>query len=404
MREKFHWIKFSLINFSIVAILGVLMRYKIAFEFPYFDQKNIQHAHSHFAFYGWLTHTLMSLIVLYLFKNEDLSNKKKYKQLISFNLICSYGMLVAFAMVGYNAFSIFFSVSAVIISYIFTVSIIKYIRKTTPISTIYYWFIAALLFNVLASFGTFALAFMMATKHLSQHEYLAAVYFYLHFQYNGWFFFASMGLLNLYLSSVDTMYKNNNKTFWMFCLSLIPAYFLSTLWMQLPLWIYVFVVIASSVQLIAWFSFLKNTVASFKKIKSTIPSFLFYLFILVAISLTIKFVLQLGSVVPFISKLAFGFRPIVIAYLHLILLAVISIFLITFLFANKLLLITKTSKIGMLLLVTGVYTTEIVLAIQGIASFSYIPIPYINETLFIIALIILTGILLVTFSIKKSVE
>ncbi|MBK7587915.1 MAG: hypothetical protein IPI22_06015 [Bacteroidetes bacterium] len=187
-------------------------------------------------------------------------------------------------------------------------------------------------------------------------------------------------------------------------MSLIPAYFLSTLWMQLPLWIYVFVVIASSVQLIAWFSFLKNTVASFKKIKSTIPSFLFYLFILVAISLTIKFVLQLGSVVPFISKLAFGFRPIVIAYLHLILLAVISIFLITFLFANKLLLITKTSKIGMLLLVTGVYTTEIVLAIQGIASFSYIPIPYINETLFIIALIILTGILLVTFSIKKSVE
>ena len=138
MREKFHWIKFSLINFSIVAILGVLMRYKIAFEFPYFDQKNIQHAHSHFAFYGWLTHTLMSLIVLYLFKNEDLSNKKKYKQLISFNLICSYGMLVAFAMGGYNAFSIFFSVSAVIISYIFTVSIIKYIRKTTPISTIYY--------------------------------------------------------------------------------------------------------------------------------------------------------------------------------------------------------------------------------------------------------------------------
>ncbi|MBK6820559.1 MAG: hypothetical protein IPG85_13630 [Bacteroidetes bacterium] len=166
-------------------------------------------------------------------------------------------MLVAFAMGGYNAFSIFFSVSAVIISYIFTVSIIKYIRKTTPISTIYYWFIAALLFNVLASFGTFALAFMMATKHLSQHEYLAAVYFYLHFQYNGWFFFASMGLLNLYLSSVGTMYKNNNKTFWMFCLSLIPAYFLSTLWMQLPLWIYVFVVIASSVQLIAWFSFLK---------------------------------------------------------------------------------------------------------------------------------------------------
>jgi hypothetical protein len=313
-------------------------------------------------------------------------------------------MLIAFATGGYNAFSIFFSVAAVIISYIFTLSIIKYIRKQFASSTIYYWFIAALIFNVFASLGTFALAFMMATKHLSQHEYLAAVYFYLHFQYNGWFFFASMGLLNLYLSSVDSQYKNNNKIFWMFCLSLIPAYFLSTLWMQLPMWIYVLVVIASTAQLIAWFAFLKKNVASFQKLKSNIHSLLYFLFLLVAISLTIKFVLQLGSVVPFISKLAFGFRPIVIAYLHLILLAVISLFLITFLFANKLLLITKTSKIGMILLVTGVYTTEIVLAIQGIASFSYIPIPYINESLFVIAMIILTGILLVTFSIKKSVE
>ena len=402
MIEKFNWIKYSLINLSIVAFLGVLMRYKIAFVLPFFEQKNIQHAHSHFAFYGWLTHTLMSLIIVYLIKNEEYSNKNKYKYLLFINLICSYGMLISFAISGYNAVSIFFSVTAVAVSYVFTHSIVKYIQKQFTASTIYYWFIAALIFNVLASFGTFALAYMMATKHLSQHEYLAAVYFYLHFQYNGWFFFASMGLLNLYLSTIDTKYQNNRNIFWMFCMSLLPAYFLSTLWMDLPISIYVLVVIASTVQLIAWISFIKINLASFQKLKSKIPTFVFYLLILVAISLTIKFILQLGSVVPFISKLAFGFRPIVIAYLHLILLAVISIFLIAFLFANKLLLITKKSKLGLLLLVIGVYTTEIALAIQGIASFSYIPVPFINEILFVIALIILTGILILTFSIKNQ--
>ncbi len=37
------WLKFSLLNLCLVAALGVLMRYKIGFEFPFFNQK-------HFAF------------------------------------------------------------------------------------------------------------------------------------------------------------------------------------------------------------------------------------------------------------------------------------------------------------------------------------------------------------------
>ena len=60
------WLKFSLLNLCIVALLGVLMRYKIGFEFPFFNQKNLQHSHSHFAFSGWVTHTLMTLMVYYL--------------------------------------------------------------------------------------------------------------------------------------------------------------------------------------------------------------------------------------------------------------------------------------------------------------------------------------------------
>ena len=48
LKEK--WLHISILNLSIVALLGVIMRYKIGFEFPYFDQKHIHHSHSHFAF------------------------------------------------------------------------------------------------------------------------------------------------------------------------------------------------------------------------------------------------------------------------------------------------------------------------------------------------------------------
>ena len=65
LNSKF-WLKISLLNLLIVAILGLLMRYKIGFEFPFLDQKHLQHSHSHFAFSGWISHTLMVLMVYFI--------------------------------------------------------------------------------------------------------------------------------------------------------------------------------------------------------------------------------------------------------------------------------------------------------------------------------------------------
>jgi hypothetical protein len=97
-------------------------------------------------------------------------------------------------------------------------------------------------------------------------------------------------------------------------------------------------------------------------------------------------------VIPSVSKLAFGFRPIVIAYLHLVLLAIISLFLLTFMMANRLIPSSGHSKRGLVLLAVGIYCTEIMLAVQGIASLSYTSVPYTNEVLFGLALIMFSGI------------
>ena len=130
---------------------------------------------------------------------------------------------------------------------------------------------------------------------------------------------------------------------------------------------------------------------------------LFYFLMLTSISLTIKFGLQLASVIPRVSTLAFGFRPIVIAYLHLVLLAIISIFLISYFLSNQLIKLNRVSQGGTILLTVGVYATELILAIQGIASFTYTLIPYANEALLLMALVMLTGILLLAFSFRKQI-
>ena len=73
------WIRFSIFNLMLVALLGLLMRYKILFEFPLLDQKSVQHSHSHFAFAGWVTHTLMTLLIAFLQKHDTL-NKITFKK------------------------------------------------------------------------------------------------------------------------------------------------------------------------------------------------------------------------------------------------------------------------------------------------------------------------------------
>jgi hypothetical protein len=401
------WLKFSLLNLLIVALIGLLMRYKIGFEFPFFDQKHLQHSHSHFAFSGWISHTLMVLMIVFLEKKKVLrqaqdDNREKYNKIVIANLICAYGMLVFFILQGYGLFSIIFSTSSIIVSCVFAYYFVKDLKLISDDDLSKNWFKAALFFNVISSFGTFALAYMMMTKTILQNEYLASIYYYLHFQYNGWFFFACIGLLFSFLQLKPSENSFLKRTFWLFFLSCIPAYFLSTLWLDLPIWIYILTVIAAFIQVYTWFRFLLIIIKTKREFLENFPFFLRYILLFVGFALSIKFLLQLGSTIPVLSQLAFGFRPIVIAYLHLVLLAIISLFLLFYIYATHLIHFNKPIKIGVIIFSIGVLLNEIILAVQGIASFSYTIIPFANEMLFGAAIVLVAGIGITAFySIKK---
>jgi hypothetical protein len=402
LNTKF-WLKISLLNLCIVAALGILMRYKIGFEFPYLDQKHLQHSHSHFAFAGWLSHTLMVLMVYFLQTKLAGFKGNKYKSIIIFNLICSYGMLVSFIIEGYGLVSIILSTASILVSYVFGYRFIKDLKLLDDDLLAKSWFKAAIFFNIISSLGTFYLAYMMASKNVVQDLYLASIYYYLHFQYNGWFFFACMGLAFGFLNLRKSEHSFYETSFKLFAAACIPAYFLSTLWLDLPVWLYVITVIAAIIQVFAWFKFLAILLKTRKNVLENNSPLLRYLLLIVSFALSIKLVLQLGSTIPVISHLAFEFRPIVIAYLHLVLLAIMSLFILFYIYANHLIFITKKIKFGILLFCFGVLLNEIILAVQGFAAFYYVIVPYVNIMLFVAAIILLSGIgITAYFSIKKA--
>src|SRR6187402_1722923 len=111
------WLKLSFFNLTLIALIGVIMRYKIGFSFPFFDQKYLLHGHSHFAFAGWITHTLMVLLITDISGKSKNFNYRKYQILLCANLITAYGMLIAFPVQGYGFWSISFSTLSIFVSY-----------------------------------------------------------------------------------------------------------------------------------------------------------------------------------------------------------------------------------------------------------------------------------------------
>jgi len=397
------WIRISLLNLLIVASIGVVLRYKIAFALPFIDQKFLLHGHSHFAFTGWITQSLMLLLVGKLANEQGMEIFRRYRPVLIANLISAYGMLICFPIEGYGLYSIIFSTLSILVSYFFAVMYWKDMRKLKTRNTSHSWISAALLFNVISSIGAFALAGMMIAKFVHQNWYLAAEYFYLHFQYNGWFFFSCMGLFTGKLASSSIPEKSLKNIYRLFASAAVPAYLLSVLWVNLSMPLYIIVVMAAFAQVIAWGWFVLLLRKNISFLLQTFSRSAKWLFILSAIALSIKLFLQLGSVIPSLSDLSYGFRPIIIGYLHLVLLGIITLFILGYFIAEENISFSRLTFWGAGIFTAGIIINEILLMIQGVKAMNYENIPYITEALFATALVMFSGILLVNCSVRKKI-
>ena len=174
--------------------------------------------------------------------------------------------------------------------------------------------------------------------------------------------------------------------------------------MDIPILIYFLVILAALAQVAGWIIFLKLLRKYSASLKTSLPRNGRILLLLSGVALTIKLLLQLGSTHPALSQLAFGFRPIVIGYLHLVLLGVISIFILGYSISMKLPNPGKYFYQGLWIFIAGIMINEVLLMLQGVTGLSYIILPFINEALFITAVIMFIGLLLLNIQFQKKKE
>lgn len=402
MRNFGFWIKLCVFNFLIVSIVGVMMRYNMAFSLPGFNHKFMQESHSHFAFYGWVSATIYLFVSDYLAKHNPTISTLKYQVLMIANQIGSYGMLFTFFYGGYYWLSIVFASIALFTGFAYFIFLLIDTKENKNLEII--WLKAGSFFAIISAIGIFGLAYFSSRKEEYEILFRASTYFYLHYQYNGFFLFSCIGLLLISLKKFGIIIpaKLNKTIFYFLFIGCFFGYGLSILWAEIPALWYMFFTIISIVQLFgAWklYNWVWKNRAEFSEYHFVQK----LLLAVVGFSFLIKFILQTASAIPVLGVYAFNSINIVIAYLHLVLLMGISLFLIWKILDLNCFKFNKILKISVLFMVFGIVLNEIVLSLAGIFSMFYIPFLSAKYWLLFASIVVMISILffLVKFNIKQ---
>lgn len=348
--------------FLIAAVLGIVLRLfpvtNVAATYKY-----IVHTHSHIALLGWV-YVALTTLIYQLFVKNDVS--KKYAYIFWATQITILGMLLSFPITGYALFSIIFSTLFLICTYWFY----AFFRKHTNCDkNLYsYKFInTSLLFLVFSSIGPWALGIIMNTLGNTSPLYKNAIYFYLHFQYNGWFVFCLLGLffyilekhkINIKKETISTLFK-------LMILSCCGTLLLSFLWTKPSTFMYIIASLGAVLQLFALLKLHQITTSIKSDLSKKIAPFSYQLLQFIYLLFIFKIVLQLLTSIPYFAELVTQIIDFVIGYLHLTFLGITSLSLFVFLKEFGLI---QIPKFWLRMYLTGFIVSELLIFYKGFCN------------------------------------
>ena len=357
-------INLALGYFIIAALLGVLLRSFHSIEIPV-TYKFIVHTHSHIALLGWVYMGLTTLLYKLFLKRKEVA--LKYRRIFWFTQFTLVGMLVTFPFQGYALFSIIFSTLFLFASYWFTGFFMKHIPASYKKTNSYKCVKFALWYMVLSSLGPWALGAIMNTLGAASIWYRLSIYFYLHFQYNGWMILGLLGVFIYVLerNDIEIPKVTFNRFFWWINLGIVLSFFLSTLWTKPHVFLYVIGGLGAILQIMAFGILVMLGIRNKEKLFQILTPLQKNLLFIVAVLVGVKILLQLLTAFPYFADLAATITDFTIGYLHWTFLGVVTMALFLFFNYFKLLILPKPAII---LYLIGFVFTEVMIFYKGMAA------------------------------------
>jgi len=251
----------------------------------------------------------------------------------------------------------------------------------------------AFVFMILSGLGPIALGplAVMGYKHTMWYQF--SIYFYLHFQYNGWFTLAIFGLVLRVLDQSEVRRTTlDSYGIYLTVLGVVLGYFHNTIGHAPSALVIALSTVGYGMQVIAagilLLPRLKPIRAFLKRKRSLISDLLLWLVIILFV---LKYLVPLISTTVSLQILAFRSRNLIIAYLHMVLLGFVSGYVIwnfAVQYADR-----WAFKIGVFLYLLSFVLSELLLVLIGFGLLGTLVL-YFNLAMFVFAILLLFSVIL----------
>ncbi len=340
----------------ILSGLGLVLRWHMVHPLP-INYRFFVHAHSHTAFMGWVYNALFLLIIQFFVKKED--RGRRFFWYFVWLQVGVLGMLFSFPFQGYKAVSITFSTVHLVATAAVAVSFFRLLKHdNSPAAAFLRW---ALAYQLVSGLGPLLLGPLAAMGMKDSPWYSLAIYFFMHFQFNGWFVLGCLAIVFRWLGlqgwSISPLHAK--RLVWLLAWPVAPAYFMSVIWTEETLPVYAISLASALLQIGGVYLLITEVWRPMGRLlRQPWVKGCIYLGLLL---LVVKYLLQLAGSTPGVAGWIFSNLGLIIAFIHLIFLGVVSYLLFGFFLLAGWVKSTVLVKTGLVLLFAGFLLTEALL-------------------------------------------
>ncbi len=356
------WFGVALLNLAIAATIGCVLRSFYVVDVPFFRFKPLLHAHSHVAMLGWLFIALM----VFLLEDADRGDGRgRHRRLLGLAQVAVVGMLVSFPVQGYGVVSIVFTTLHMLLSYGLAVLAWRSTRLWVPSGSRRLVRIAIWMM-VLSTLGVWAMGPILASGLFGSELYYWSIQFFLHFQFNGWFWFAALALWSRWAETHGAGEPMDPFTIRLWLVSAVLTFALAIAWSERHWPIMAINSVGVLLQLWAGWRTARSIGTTQRKLFEKAPLWAWRCVTYALIGMGLKVLMQTVVAVPHVAEMALTIRNYVIGFIHLNMLAAITLMLFAMALLRGWLVSTdRLVRIGLSLFTSGVLLSEASLFVQG---------------------------------------
>ncbi|MCC7502313.1 MAG: hypothetical protein IT229_07270, partial [Flavobacteriales bacterium] len=361
-RDLRRWFAVALLNLAIAAAIGCVLRSIYLVEIPHVHFKPLLHAHSHVAMLGWIFIALM----VFLLEDLDRDPARRWHRTFLFGAqVAVVGMLLSFPVKGYGVVSIAFTTLHMLMSYVLAVFAWQGTSHWVPAGSRRLVRIAIIM-QLLSTLGVWAMAPILASGLFGTELYYWSIQFFLHFQFNGWFWFAALALWSRWAETHGAVQLLDPFTIRLWLVSAVLTFALAIAWSERHWPIIAINSLGVLLQLWAGWRTALAIRHTQRMLFSKAPLWAWRCVTYALIFMGLKVLMQTVVAVPQVAVIALTIRNYVIGFIHLNMLGAISMMLFAMALLRGWFVSTdRLVRIGLSLFTGGVLLSEAALFVQG---------------------------------------